>query len=154
MRRFSSTQAKQSFGDLLRAAQDGPVAIERHRKVQAIVASPDRFAELDALDARRSARRLARAQQHLVERDRLIKHQQLAIDLLTQPASARSALIRRARAVVDQWRARGLCSVDYIDRWSRLLALPPRELAQALASDADGWGTALRQNSPFIREVP
>jgi PHD/YefM family antitoxin component YafN of YafNO toxin-antitoxin module len=154
MRRFSSTQAKQSFGDLLRAAQDGPVAIERHRKVQAIVASPDRFAELDAQEARRSARRLARAQQDLVERDRLIKHQQLAIDLLTQPASERSALIRRARAVVDQWRARGLCSVDYIDRWSRLLALPPRELAQALASDADGWGTALRQNSPFIREVP
>jgi PHD/YefM family antitoxin component YafN of YafNO toxin-antitoxin module len=154
MRRFSSTQAKQSFGDLLRAAQDGPVAIERHRKVQAIVASPDRFAELDAQEARRSARRLARAQQDLVERDRLIKHQQLAIDLLTQPASERSALIRRARAVVDQWRARGLCSVDYIDRWSRLLALPPRELAQALAGDADGWGTALRQNSPFIREVP
>jgi PHD/YefM family antitoxin component YafN of YafNO toxin-antitoxin module len=107
MRRFSSTQAKQSFGDLLRAAQDGPVAIERHRKVQAIVASPDRFAELDAPEARRSARRLARAQQDLVERDRLIRHQQLAIELLTQSASERSApdppRPRSGRPVARAW---------------------------------------------------
>ena len=150
MRRFTATQAKQSFGELLRAAQDGPVAIERHHQVQAIMASPDRFAQADELDARRAARRLARAQQDIVERDRLIKHQQLAIELLTQPAAKRQALIRNARAVVEQWRTRGLCSADYIDRWTRLLALPPRELAQAITGDAEGWGTALRQNSPFI----
>jgi hypothetical protein len=146
MRRFTSTQAKQSFGDLLRAAQDAPVAIERHRKVQAIVASPARFAASDGLDARR----LARAQQALVERDRLIKHQQVAIDLLTQPARHRKALVKRAHAVVDQWRSRGLCSAEYIERWSTILALPPREMAQAITGDAEGWGTALRQNSPFI----
>ena len=87
MRRFTATQAKQSFGDLLRAAQDGPVAIERHHQVQAIIASPDRFAQADEVEARRAARRLARAQQDIVERDRLIKHQQLAIELLTQPAA-------------------------------------------------------------------
>lgn len=151
MRRFTATQAKQSFGDLLRAAQDGPVAIERHHQVQAIVASPDRFAQVDVMDARRAARRLARAQQDIVEKDRLIKHQQIAIDLLTQPVAKRNALIRSARAVVEQWRARGLCSADYVDRWTRLLALPPRELAKAITGDARGWGTALRQNSPFIR---
>ncbi len=154
MRRFTATQAKQSFGDLLRAVQEGPVAIERHHQVQAIIASPDRFAQADVVEARRAARRLARAQQDLVERDRLIKHQQLAIDLLTRPAPERQALIRRARAVVEQWRARGLCSADYIDRWSQLLALPPRELAQAITGDAEGWGTALRQNSPFVRPAP
>ena len=154
MRRFTATQAKQSFGDLLRAAQEGPVAIERHHRVQAIIASPDRFAKADVVEAGRAARRLARAQQDLMERDRLIKHQQLAIDLLTQPASERRALIRRARAVVEQWRTRCLCSSDYIDRWSRLLEMPPRELALAITGDAEGWGTALRQNSPFIPLTP
>jgi hypothetical protein len=118
--------------------------------VQAIIASPDRFAHVDVTDARRGARRLARAQQDIVERDRLIKHQQLAIDLLAQPVAKRNALIRSARGVVERWRARGLCSADYIDRWTRLLALPPRELAQAITGDADGCGTALRQNSPFF----
>ena len=150
MRRFTATEGRQSFGSSLRAAQDGPVAIESHGDVRAVVASPEWFVQTDAREARRMARRLARAQQDLLERDRLIKHQQLAIDLLTLPAPKRSALIRCARAVVEHWRMRGLCSADYIDRWSQLLALPPREVALAITGDAEGWGPALRQNSPFI----
>lgn len=90
-----------------------------------------------------------RLNQTLVEKERLIRHQKIAIELLTLPADERRTLIRQARAVVERWRAENLCSGDYIDRWHSLLELSPRELAKAMTSDADGWGNALRQNSPW-----
>ena len=45
MKRFSSTRAKQNFGELLSAATLEPVVIEKHGKVQAIVAAPRFFSE-------------------------------------------------------------------------------------------------------------
>ena len=97
----------------------------------------------------RLGRRAARASHALAEKDRLIRHQRIAIDLLTLPAKERRVLIRNALAVVDRWRAERLCSPDYIEKWQSLLSLPVRELARAMTSEADGWGTALRQNSPW-----
>jgi len=150
MHEVTSTRAKQSFGELLRAAAEHPVAIRRHDKVQAIVASPSFFAAAHPSKDVASARRLARAEQAIVERDRLIKHQRIAIKLLTLPSAERRQLIDAARGVVEQWRRRRLCSQDYIARWSGLLSMPPREMALAIASDIDGWGPALRQNSPWV----
>lgn len=149
MRQISSTLAKQNFGDLLRAAAQGPVAIGRHRKVQAIVASPEFFAASDPAATRSAVRRLERANQAIVERDRLIKHQRIAVALLTSPAKERNRMIRRARATVEQWRRLGLCSDEYIERWSGILGLPAREMALAITTDTDEWGPALRQNSPW-----
>ena len=153
MHQVTSTQAKQSFGDLLKEAAAHPVAILRHDKVQAIVASPAFFEAAHHAQDVALARRLARAEQALVERDRLIKHQRIAIQLLTLPSTQRRQLIDRARAVVEQWRAQRLCSEDYIVRWSGILGLPPREMALSIVSDVEGWGPALRQNSPWVGQA-
>jgi antitoxin (DNA-binding transcriptional repressor) of toxin-antitoxin stability system len=151
MHEVSSTEAKQSFGQLLKAASAHPVAILKHDKVQAIVAAPSYFAA--AAQSELAARRLARAEQAIVERDRLIKHQRIALRLLTAPAAERRRLVERARAMVKLWRARRLCSDDYIERWTAILSLPPRKMALAIVSDPDGWGTALRQNSPWVGAI-
>ncbi|HSW05114.1 type II toxin-antitoxin system Phd/YefM family antitoxin [Aquabacterium sp.] len=150
MEQFSSTRAKQSFGELLKAAALGPVAIERHGKVQAIVAAPGYFTGVSAAQDEQASRRLARANQSVVEKDRLIRHQRIALDLVTLPADERDRMIEQALAVVQRWRQERLCSSDYIERWSALLKLPAVALAMAMVSDADGWGPALRQNSPWV----
>lgn len=148
MQQFSSTQAKQNFGELMKAAGKEPVAIERHGRIEAIIAAPRFFPRPDADDT--AARRHARLQQALIERDRLIRHQRIALDLVTAPPKERATMTRNAEQVVERWRREHLCSDDYIDRWSAMLKLPVRELALAMISDADGWGTALRQNSPWV----
>jgi hypothetical protein len=154
MRQFSSTQAKQQFGELLEAAAQGPVAIEKHRKIKAILAAPEHFHPVQGAAVESSAdplllRRAARAQMALLERDRLIKHQRIAIALLTRPAVERRALMRKALDAVARWQAESLCSRDYIERWQAMLRLPVPELALAMTGDAEGWGAALRQNSPW-----
>lgn len=152
-RRFAASQAKQGFGSLLQAAQLGPVAVERHGRVQAIVASPEHFAARQPIQPDPKAeRRLARLQQALLERERLIRHQKIAIDLLILPKADSARRVKRAQAMVERWRVEGLCSADYVQRWSDILHLPPRQIAQAMVSDLDGWGTALRQNSPWVGE--
>jgi len=154
MRQISSSHAKQNFGELLEAAAREPVAIERHKKVKAIVCSPEAFRGTADRDAQLAARRVARAAQALVDKDRLIKHQRLAIDLILLPAKQREALIAGARAEVERWRRERLCSEDYIARWDGLLSLPVEELARAMASESLEWGTALRQNSPWLLATP
>ena len=150
MKHFTSTRAKQNFGQLLAAAAVAPVAIERHGKVQAIVAAPAAMAASAAsLHATRAPRELDRLNQRLTEQNRLVRHLRIALDLVTRPARERDALIAGARSVVERWRREQLCSRDYIDRWSEILALPVREMALRMTSDCDGWGAALRQNSPW-----
>ncbi len=150
MQHFTSTRAKQAFGELLRAAALGPVAIERHGKVQAIVTAPGAALPPTLQASDQAARQLARAVQAGVEKDRLIRHQRIAIDLLTLPAPASQALMQAATAVVSLWRREQLCSSDYIERWQALLSQPLPQLAVSMASDLDGWGSALRQNSPWV----
>ncbi|MFC7409608.1 type II toxin-antitoxin system Phd/YefM family antitoxin [Hydrogenophaga atypica] len=149
MQHMTSSQAKQNFGELLDAAAQGPVAIERHRKVKAIVCSPEAFLARTNSDSRLAERRAARADQALVEKDRLIKHQALAIQLLLMPAADSQALVTRAQQEVTRWRRERLCSLDYIERWEALLQRSVNELAQAMGSETLEWGTALRQNSPW-----
>jgi PHD/YefM family antitoxin component YafN of YafNO toxin-antitoxin module len=154
MHRVTASQAKQNFGELLEAAARGPVAIERHRKVKAIVCSPEAFEAQAGRDRVLAERRAARAAQALVDKERLIKHQRLAIELLLMPKPQRAKLVQRARAEVARWRAEHLCSPEYSDRWDQLLAQPVEGLARAMASETLEWGTALRQNSPWHVVVP
>jgi len=146
---LSSTQAKQSFGQLLEDAAKGPVAIERHGKVQAVVAAPRFFSADPGKADEIKERKLARLEQTLVEKNRLIRHQRIALDLATLPKVGREALIKSARAEVERWKRDQLCSADYIERWTKILALSPAAMATTITSDADGWGSALRQNSPW-----
>ena len=150
MKQLSATRAKQNFGELLNAAAVEPVAIEKHGKVQAIVAAPQFFKSAQTNADGIAARRLARLGQTVVENNRLIRHQRIAFDLVTAPAAQRKKMIARAREIVDRWRREQLCSLDYIDRWSAILLLPEREMAVQMTSDDNAWGPALRQNSPWV----
>lgn len=150
MQQFSSTQAKQNFGQLMKASALAPVAIERHGKVQALVMSPAFHGATRAAQDPLNERRLARLQQAGVEKDRLLRHHRIAMDLLTLAPADSERLIRQARDTVERWRREQLSSRDYVDRWAALLALPVPQLARDMVSDADGWGTALRQNSPWV----
>ncbi len=149
MKQVTSSVAKQNFGELLEAAALAPVAIERHKKIKAIVCSPEVFQQRAGRDIVLAERRAARAAQALVEKDRLIRHQRLAIHLLLASRAQQQALIGNAQQVVARWRRENLCSPDYSDRWDALLKLPVKELAQAMGSDTLDWGTAMRQNSPW-----
>ncbi|MGS5089424.1 type II toxin-antitoxin system Phd/YefM family antitoxin [Hydrogenophaga sp. A37] len=149
MKQITSSAAKQNFGELLDAAALAPVAIERHKKIRAIVCSPEEFQRRTGQATQLAERRAARAAQALVEKDRLIKHQRLAIHLLLAPRAQQKALIANAQQEVARWRRDHLCSADYSDRWDALLKLPVKELAQAMGSESLDWGTALRQNSPW-----
>ncbi|MEY2892160.1 MAG: hypothetical protein RJA98_2068 [Pseudomonadota bacterium] len=150
MQHITASRAKQNFGELLDALAQGPVAIERHKKVKAIVCSPEAFQAQPAEAQALSERRAARAAQLLVDKNRQITHQKLAIDLLLLTEAEQAALVNGARAEVARWRADRLCSTDYADRWDALLRLPVRELARAMGSDDLAEGRALRQNSPWM----
>ena len=71
----------------------------------------------------------------------------LAVEL-AQDGPAASAMVARARERVALWRANRSCSPYYIERWSSLLALPPRGIAREMSSLGE-WENALFQNSPW-----
>ena len=145
MRSISSSFAKQSFGEALALCAEGPVRIERHRKTVAGLVPPRLLDALEQHDERRAAR-LAQQQAEL---HRLMWHQRLAIELLCADAPRILEMLARARGEVKRWQDQALCSADYIDRWRQWLALDVPRLAQTMCGDADGWGNAMRQNSPF-----
>jgi len=140
----TASQAKQNFGALIGRLSQSPVAIERHQKIVAIVLSPESAAAVP------DPRQAARAQQQQREQLRLMHHQQWAIELLCASKRVQHRHVQTARQVVERWQAEHLCSSDYIDRWQQWLALPVADLAKRMCGDADGWGPAMRQNSPFI----
>ena len=74
-------------------------------------------------------------------------HLRLAI-VLSGDASTAADMIAKARERVRLWKRKSSCSPFYIERWSKLLALPPRKLAQAMVSLGE-WEDALFQNSPW-----
>lgn len=147
---ISATRAKQNFGEVLDAAMRSPVAIGKHGKVRAILSALEHWNAQSGSAHGNSEQKLARAQQAIVERDRLIRHHRIALDLLTLPAADARRLVRDAQEQVRRWREQRLCSQDYIERWERMLSLPLRQLARSLVDDHEGWGTALRQNSPWV----
>ncbi len=157
MKSVSASSAKQNFGELLEAVRLAPVAIAKHRRVAAIVCSPEQYAARAATlsaDSALAERRAAREEQRRREAERLSRHRKIALDLLLMPPAARARAVRGARAEVARWRRDGLCSADYANRWDALLALPAREIAANIASDTLPEGTALRQNSPWLALSP
>lgn len=149
MDKVPASVAKQNFGSILERASAAPVAIEKHGRVVAALVPASWLDRAVLLDERRQARE----QQRQVEQNRLMAHQQLAIELLTDPARGQQ-LLDAARQEVSRWAEQRLCSQDYIDRWSEWLSLPEAELAKKMCSDANGWGKAMRQNSPFGVALP
>jgi antitoxin (DNA-binding transcriptional repressor) of toxin-antitoxin stability system len=144
MDKVSASLAKQNFGDVLERASIAPVAIEKHGKVVAALVPVGWLERANLLDERRQARE----QQKQVDQNRLMVHQQIAIELLSDNSRKRQ-LLEAARKEVRRWSEQSLCSQDYIERWSDWLSLPPAALAKKMCSDASGWGNAMRQNSPF-----
>lgn len=144
MKRVSATEAKQNLGELLNVVAREDVAICRHGKPVAVLTRPDKLgASPDSME-----RRMARMHQAEIEKDRLIKHQRIAMRMLDSPGEARR-LLAEARQTVARWEAENLCSRHFISGWRQLLRLPPRKLAIEMCSDLNGWGNALRQNSPW-----
>lgn len=145
---LTASQAKQNFGALISQLARSPVAIERHRKTVAVVMSPE------AAQSVPDPRQVARLGQQQRELQRLMRHQQLAIDLLCAPIEGQQQVLQAARKEIERWQDEQLCSADYIQRWRHWLALPLAELAPLMCSDAGGWGSAMRQNSPFTASSP
>lgn len=96
---------------------------------------------------RDSPRKLARLQQELKLREQRERHLRLAFEL-AQDEQAAAGKVAKARERVELWRRKKSCSQFYIDRWSGLLALPPRQLAREMLRLGD-WEAALFQNSPW-----
>lgn len=96
---------------------------------------------------RDGSRKLARLEQELRLRRQRERHLRLAIELADDAAAA-AAKIARARQRVELWRKNRSCSPYYIERWSRLLAQPPRKMAKDIASLGE-WQDAMFQNSPW-----
>jgi antitoxin (DNA-binding transcriptional repressor) of toxin-antitoxin stability system len=144
MDKVTASAAKQNFGQVLERAATAPVGIERHGKLVAALVPPQWLDRDPLLDERRRAR----SDQQRVEQGRLMAHQRIGIDLLAHK-DRKKQLLGAARREVQRWAAERLCSQDYIDRWTEWLALPAVDLVERMCSDADGWGAAMRQNSPF-----
>jgi len=145
---LTASQAKQNFGTLLGHLQQGPVAIQRHQKTVAVVMAPESVA--GAADPRVAAR----AAQQQRELQRLMLHQRWALALLCAKLPQRRRYLKAAQQVVQRWQDEQLCSADYVQRWRQWLSRPVAELAQLMNGDADGWGPAMRQNSPFASLSP
>jgi hypothetical protein len=145
MDKITASDAKQGFGNVLARAAIAPVAIEKHGKIVAAMVPPEWLERSQQWDGRRQARE----EQKKVEQNRLMAHQRVGIALLSRPEDERRRLLQAAKREVRRWQERSLCSQDYIDRWNQWLALPRAQLVERMCSDADGWGNAMRQNSPF-----
>ena len=146
MNTVAASRVKQNFGEILALAAFAPQGIERHGKLVAALVPPDWLARQSSFDERRAAR----AAQQQVEKQRLMAHQASGIALLCATGAEQRSQLSRVMREVDRWQAEQLCSADYIARWREWLALPLKQLVQRMCSDADGWGNAMRQNSPFI----
>src|SRR5665647_130031 len=129
---LAASQAKQNSDALIGQLAQSPMAVQS-------VPNP---------------RQIARLAQQQCELHRPMRHQQLATDLLRAPIEIQQQNLQAAQKVIERWQAEQLCSADYIQRWRQSLALPLPELARLMCSEAEGWGPAMRQNSPFTANSP
>ena len=91
---------------------------------------------------------LARERERARRLDRRLAHAVLAARLLAARRPKATALIGKARAVVDRWEREGLCSSHYITRWRAMLAGPVERVAHSLLNPGE-WRDALFQNTPW-----
>jgi len=139
-------KAHVSRGVLSRLEQGKPTAVQSDMIDRLLDALEVKAQVLDQ-SGRDGPRKLARLEQELRLRQQRERHLRLALDLdLDEPAAA--AKVAKARERVELWRSNKSCSQFYIERWSQLLALPPRKLAKEMSSLGE-WEDALFQNSPW-----
>jgi transcriptional regulator with XRE-family HTH domain len=91
---------------------------------------------------------LARERERSRRLDLRRRHAVLAARLVSSRRAKATALVVRARAVVDRWEREGLCSPHYVSRWRAMLVLPVERVAEALLEPGE-WGDALLQNTPW-----
>ena len=65
MKSFPSTELKQNLGDVLAAAEHGPVAITRHRKTRYVLMDAETYAARFARDPRRGHATQDMPEEHL-----------------------------------------------------------------------------------------
>lgn len=145
MKTISASNAKQQFGSLLIEAAHAPIGIERHGKVIAVL-SPGLIRREEAISSPREA---ARAAQRAVEESRLLRHHKVALALALATPSQAQAMITAAMAEVAKWEEKKACGSVYIEKWKEILSRDVRQISGLIVSELDGWGNALRQNSPW-----
>jgi transcriptional regulator with XRE-family HTH domain len=91
---------------------------------------------------------LARERERSRRLDLHRRHAVLAARLLAARGPQATALVVRARGVVDRWERERLCSRHYISRWRAILKGPAPRVAQAMLEPGD-WRDALFQNTPW-----
>ena len=91
---------------------------------------------------------LARERERARRLDLHRRHAVLAARLLAARRPRATALVVRARGVVDRWERESLCSSHYVSRWRAMLAGPVERVAQALL-EPGAWRDALFQNTPW-----
>ncbi|HEX7052716.1 MAG TPA: helix-turn-helix transcriptional regulator [Burkholderiales bacterium] len=128
----------------LECGKGKPVQSDTIEKLLGALGAP--LPELGSPD-RDAARKLARLQQDLKRHERRERHLRLAVELAADEKSAPEK-VARARRRVELWRRRQSCSPFYIERWSQVLAKPPRSIAREMSSLGE-WEDALFQNSPW-----
>lgn len=138
-------EARKRLKEILDDPGPEGTAIARHGKPIAWVVRADQA----LVPKSRLERREARLKQAAVEDQRLIRHLRIGTHLLASPPDEARRMVEGALERVARWENEALCSRDYIEHWRALLALPAAQLVAAMCGDADGWGTALRQNSPW-----
>lgn len=90
----------------------------------------------------------ARLEQQRKLEQRRSRHLRLAVDLAATEELEARRMMAKARERVELWQSKHLCSPLYIERWSEILALPPRSMAKAMVSLGE-WEDAMFQNSPW-----
>jgi hypothetical protein len=91
---------------------------------------------------------LARERERSRRLDLRRRHAALAVRLLAASGREATALVARARAVVDRWERDRLCSRHYVSRWRSVLSGPPGRVARSLLEPGE-WRDALFQNTPW-----
>ncbi len=141
-----ASKAQVSRAVLSRLEQGKPSAVQSDtidRILDALEVKPQVLGQVSPNDVRMTAR-LDQERRLYQQRER---HLRLALDLADDDGAA-VAKIEKARERVELWRSKKSCSPYYIERWSRLLALPPRKIAREMSSFGE-WEDALFQNSPW-----
>ena len=91
---------------------------------------------------------VARERERSRRMDLRLRHVRLAARLLSAPGREATALVARARGVVDRWEREELCSSHYVSRWRGMLDGPRGHVARALLEPGE-WQDALFQNTPW-----
>lgn len=90
-----------------------------------------------------------RAAQNEVNEQRRLKHLPVALALRNPLLAVQ--IIAAAKAQVQLWREKHLCSGDYISAWDALLVEPAK--AAAVLEEESAYAAQMRQNSPFVAAV-